>query len=258
MLCSFVLKDSFASAIMNEKEAGMDINEKAMEIILRDEVSNIDMAEGIRRGTMRALEAVNGTVLLRAKERSLYMFVTDDAEDASAVLKDRSDIRLCVAHGELARDCLKEVLGLSYERACMQYAYMSKDKPALDPRFTYRVLGPADADYVKEHYRHSFEHIDQSIAAGKIIGAEVEGSLAGFIGMHGEGSVGMLEVDPAYRRLGVGTALEKYMFAKHIDEGRVAYGQVYVDNSGSLALQRSIGIEAGKNLIWWMFRENED
>lgn len=233
----------------------MTPNEKALEILLRDEVSNIDMAEGIRRGAMEVLFAENGTVLLRAKDRFLTMFVTDDEADAREALLAYPEIRLCVAHGELARDMLKAVLGLSYDTACRQYAYTSKEKPALDPRFTFRTLGKNDADYVRSHYAAGFEDIDRAIASGSIIGAEMNGELAGFIGMHGEGSVGMLEVDPAFRRMGVGTALENYMFARHIDLGRTAYGQVFVTNEGSLALQKSIGIEVGKDLIWWMFRE---
>lgn len=236
----------------------MTIEEKALEILVRDEVSNIDMAEGIRRGTMAALYAENGTVLLRAKGSFLTFFASDNEDDAREALLAHPEIFGCVAHGEIARDMLQSVLGLSYETPCRQYAYLSKQKPELDPRFTYRVLEAGDADYVRSHYKPGYEDIDAAIAAGRMIGAEVEGKLAGFVGMHGEGSVGMLEVDPAYRRLGVGTALEKFMFAKHIDEGRVAYGQVFVTNDGSLALQKKMGIEMGKNLIWWMFREDAE
>ena len=234
----------------------MTLEEKALEILVRDEVSNIDMAEGLRRGTMEALYAENGTVLLRTKERFLTFFVTDNEDDAREALLAHPEIFACVAHGELARDMLKETLGLLCDTPCRQYAYMSKQKPELDPRFTYRVLEAGDADYVRSHYKPGYEDIDAAIAAGRIVGAEVEGKLAGFIGMHGEGSVGMLEVDPAYRRLGLGTALERFMFAKHIDEGRIAYGQVFVTNDGSLALQKNVGVEMGKNLVWWMFKED--
>ena len=39
-------------------------------------------------------------------------------------------------------------------------------------------------------------------------GAFLDGVLAGLIGIHEEGSIGMLEVLPAYRRRGLGYALE--------------------------------------------------
>ncbi|MFQ7452543.1 MAG: GNAT family N-acetyltransferase [Flavonifractor plautii] len=37
-----------------------------------------------------------------------------------------------------------------------------------------------------------------------MLGAFVDGTLAGFAGFHGEGSIGLLEVLPAYRRRGLG------------------------------------------------------
>ena len=38
-------------------------------------------------------------------------------------------------------------------------------------------------------------------------GAFVDGQLAGFVGEHSEGSMGMLEIFPAYRRRGLGYSL---------------------------------------------------
>ena len=234
----------------------MEMEAKALEILTRDRVSNIDMSEGIKRGTMDVLYACNGTVLLRSKDGFLYMFLTDNVDEGRNALKGHTDMKLCVAHGMLSRDVIQEMTGLDYETPCRQFAYTSDKKPEMDERFTYRVLTASDAEYVKTHYAHGYEpDIDRALCAGRIIGAEYEGKLAGFIGMHGEGSVGMLEVDPAYRRLGIGTALEKYMFRRHMEKGHTAYGQVFVDNDGSLALQKSIGIEASKELIWWMFNE---
>ncbi|MBO6062119.1 MAG: GNAT family N-acetyltransferase [Clostridia bacterium] len=234
----------------------MDLKSKALSILLRDEVSNIDMAEALRRGTMEPVYASNGTVLLIAPGGFLSFFVTDDENDAREALLENSSLRVCVAHGELARDMLKNVLGLSYDTACRQYAWMSKEKPSLDPRFTFRVLTPEDAEYVSANYNTGFEDIPKALSEGRFFGAEMGGRLVGFIGLHSEGSVGMLQVDPEYRRMGIGLALENYMFAKHIEEGRVAYGQVFVTNEASLALQKRAGISVGSSLLWWMFRES--
>ena len=71
-------------------------------------------------------------------------------------------------------------------------------------------MGEEWAPYVCEHYSKSdiggLEHIRQAIGAG-MLGAFVDGTLAGFAGFHGEGSIGLLEVLPAYRRRGLGEAL---------------------------------------------------
>ena len=43
------------------------------------------------------------------------------------------------------------------------------------------------------------DYVAERLAAGAMTGAFLDGVLAGFIGIHEEGSIGMLEVLPAYR-----------------------------------------------------------
>lgn len=231
----------------------MDIRETALRILDSDRVSNIDMIESLVRDTADVLYANNGTVLTRSKNGRIFKFVTDDYEEGKKATAPYSDMTLCVAHGETAHELLQKELGLIAETACRQFAYTSDKTPPLDPRFTYRVLDMGDADFVRSHYAHDAEYVDRALREGRVFGAEYEGRLVGFIGMHGDGSSGMLEVDPEYRRLGIGTALENYMFRLHREKGWTAFGQVYVDNQASLALQKSMGIEPAKELIWWMF-----
>lgn len=51
-------------------------------------------------------------------------------------------------------------------------------------------------------------------------GAFLDGVLAGFIGIHEEGSIGMLEVLPAYRRRSLGYALEAGAIRPRTEGGR--------------------------------------
>lgn len=231
----------------------MEPKQTALQILLRDPITNIDMTESLIRDTADVLFAENGTVLLRSKDGRLYKFASDDEADGRRALAPYHDITLCVAHGEKAYELLKSECGLITETACRQFAHTAETVPPVDTRFTYRVLTMDDVDFVREHYKHDHAYVDRAVKEGRVFGAEYEGKLAGFIGMHSEGSVGMLEVDPAYRRMGLGTALENYMFRMHRERGWTAYGQVYVDNEGSLALQKSMGIEASRELIRWMF-----
>ena len=87
---------------------------------------------------------------------------------------------------------------------------------------------------------------------GLMFGAEVDGELAGFIGMHTDGSVGMLEVFKKYRRCGVGSALVSHMNNYHADRGWTVYGQVYFDNDVSLAMQRRLGLAESEDYIRWI------
>ena len=120
-----------------------------------------------------------------------------------------------------------------------------------------RGAAPFGAPYVCEHYSKSdiggLEHIRQAIGAG-MLGAFVDGTLAGFAGFHGEGSIGLLEVLPAYRRRGLGEALLRGAVRLALERGQYAFGQVLIDNAPSLALQKKVGMTLSEQPLYWLFR----
>lgn len=119
--------------------------------------------------------------------------------------------------------------------------------------FPIRELTTDDLPQVAAHYKlESKEEIAATIEHGLMFGAEVDGELAGFIGMHTDGSVGMLEVFKKYRRCGVGSALVSHMNNYHADRGWTVYGQVYFDNDVSLAMQRRLGLAESEDYIRWI------
>ena len=86
-------------------------------------------------------------------------------------------------------------------------------------------------------------------------GIFVEDELAGFIGEHDEGSMGMLEVFPAYRRQGLGLALESFQINRILEEGRMPYDQVILGNEKSLSLQKKLGMTITKDTVTWLKRK---
>ena len=108
-----------------------------------------------------------------------------------------------------------------------------------------RVLTPAYAGVVREHYSHpeylAPGQLEEALAAGRLIGAFEHGRLVGFVGEHPEGSMGMLEVFEGHRRQGWGTALVREKLARELDEGHTPWAEVWPGNEASLALERSMG-----------------
>lgn len=78
------------------------------------------------------------------------------------------------------------------------------------------------------------------------------GKLAGFAGVHQEGSLGMLEVYEEYRGQGIGRALEAFMVNLHLSMGYTPYGMVAADNHVSLRLQKKAGLCISKEKIYWV------
>ena len=96
------------------------------------------------------------------------------------------------------------------------------------------------------------EYVRDRIEKGWMFGAFVDGKLAGFIGMHTEGGLGMLEVLPEYRGRGIGRALETYAVNISLEQGYTPFGQVVEDNLVSVKLQESLGFYFAKDKVYWV------
>lgn len=115
----------------------------------------------------------------------------------------------------------------------------------------------AGKEHSEEVKRENLLYIMKRIMEGEMFGAffqSEDGSelLAGFIGKHSEGSLGMLTIFPEYRRRRLGFALETYMINRDLEQGFTPYGQVKSDNEASRILQDKMGLYLSKTPIFWM------
>lgn len=90
--------------------------------------------------------------------------------------------------------------------------------------------------------------------AGQLWGLFEGGQLAAFIGMHHEGSMGILEVLPEYRRRGLAMALEGWLIRWHLERGWTPFCHVYEDNPASHALQKKLGLTPAPEQVVWLWR----
>ena len=90
--------------------------------------------------------------------------------------------------------------------------------------------------------------------AGQLWGLFEDGQLAAFIGVHHEGSMGILEVLPEYRRRGLAMALEGWLIRWHLERGWTPFCHVYEDNPASHALQKKLGLTPAPEQVVWLHR----
>ena len=95
-------------------------------------------------------------------------------------------------------------------------------------------------------------YLEGRIESGTMFGLYFDDRLAGFVGTHGEGSLGVLTVLPEFRRRGLGTYLEQLAIQKALERGHIPFGQVAADNQASLALQKSLGMTIADQLVCWL------
>jgi tRNA (guanine37-N1)-methyltransferase len=118
-----------------------------------------------------------------------------------------------------------------------------------------RPLTEAELPIVQKYY-HAVdgpENVKERLKAG-MLGIYVGGELAGFIGTHPEGSIGLLEVLPSFRRRGLAFLLESAMMRNQQTLGRVPYAHIRLGNEASIALHKKLGMEVTeKASLCWLY-----
>lgn len=234
----------------------MTQKETALARLTGNRLLYIDMLEVLRRGTAQIRRAGPDGVLLYDPPSEVWFL---DAETPAALDEMLPMLDGCViltGHQMWYKDTLAAHFGFQTEQICRQSAWLSPQPPVV-PSFDgeLRWLDRSWAVWTEEHYSHSFggvSYMEDAIDRG-MLGAFVDGQPAGFIATHIEGSMGMLEVLPQYRRRGIGEALLLAMTASCLERGIYPYGQVWADNDPSLALQRKVGMTLSEELLFWLF-----
>ena len=140
---------------------------------------------------------------------------------------------------------------------CYQAAFKGKEPVAeYDvPGFEIKPLEQKHCSFVCENYEDDEDYIKSRIEYGMLGAFDENGNCAGFIGFHGEGSMGLLTVLPEYRRKGIGIALEAKNLNRRLSEGRIPFGHVVVGNEKSTGLQNKIGMEFSEKIVTWVFSD---
>ena len=230
--------------------------ETALAFLNRNKLLYLDMLEPIRRGSAELLYTAEDGVLLYDRLAEAHMLGADSRQALDRMLPLMEGCDILTGHQLWYKEELATRFSLKTEQICRQSAWMEAAPPAPLPfGGELRLLDRSWAAWVYEHYSHAFggvAYIEGAIDRG-MLGAFVDGQPAGFAGFHIEGAIGMLEVLPAYRRLGIGEALLRGVVSLALSRGQYAYGQVFTDNAPSLALQRKAGMAVSEDILFWLF-----
>lgn len=232
----------------------MDALQKAREYLERDPLLYMDMLGPLDRGMVEVVSLREDGLLLYNGPGEAFMLAADSLEAGKALCAGVEAMEIATAHDGETGAFLRDQYHLPDLRGCTQAAYLEKEPLPVPPGFEIRPLGEEFFSLILENY-HSFtdpEYIHKRIAAGVMYGAFQKGELLGFIGMHAEGSVGMLEVLPPYRRRGVALALMAAMANHCLERGWVPFSQIFDGNTASLELHRRLGWTLCPEKLYWV------
>lgn len=236
-----------------------DITSRALTYLLKDPKLHIDMTEAIYRGLAEICYGEPDGVLLRLRapwngNTFLYELSAATPERSAALLEQLEPGVPFVAHQAFTLEQAQRRWDCKSQR-CVQGQWPSFTPPALDPAVEIWPLDLGDLPAVLAHYDliQDEEELAQRITSGNLFGACVDDQLAGFVGVHTEGAIGLLTVLQQYRQRGIGLALERYIIRQELRQGHIPYCQMFESNQRSLHLQERLGMELHTEPVWWIF-----
>lgn len=154
--------------------------------------------------------------------------------------------------GDAAAETVMQEFSLHFSTRCTQWVYEGSE-----PSFPVTAdIRPLTEEYItlaaKTYHEGSESYIRDRVAHRALWGIFEDGTLAGFTGFHGEGSMGMLEVLPEYRHRGYAMQLEAFLIRTALAEGRTPYCHVIDGNEASLHLQRKMGLTCASLPAIWL------
>lgn len=235
--------------------------QKCIEFLKKDKLSHIEMIELLKRGKGDILYFHKDGVLLRDRESGYFMASAQNEEGADKIIGTLKNMdvncKYIISHQEFLNQRICETFGFHILMQCKQAVYTRKEvlplKKTVTDRYTFRNLTLEDASGVLGTYVYGDEkYIKERICKNAMFGLFDGETLCGFTGIHADGSLGMLEIFPEYRKMGLGTILETYIINHALRLGWTPFGQVEINNEASFALQNKLGLYLSKNCLWWL------
>ncbi|MDD4011807.1 MAG: GNAT family N-acetyltransferase [Sphaerochaetaceae bacterium] len=221
-----------------------------------------DIMTTIQGGHCKLLMALDRSVLIGLSDGLWYLVANDEQGvlEAVAAIKALPPLSeegcLICAKQDIGLDLIEKAFGIKAGTVCIAHGLYPQKVVDIDlpEGFEFRNLELDSLDFVMEHYHlhPSREYIQWRIESKELWGAWVKGELIGFIGLHGERTMGMLEILPEYRRKGYARALETCLANHLVKSGIIPFCHIFVDNPASLELHRKMGYTAFRRRLCWL------
>jgi tRNA (guanine37-N1)-methyltransferase len=236
------------------------MKQRAYDYLKRDILAHIDMLEILHLPDAQVIMASEDGALLRYDDLLLLASKPGRAEAfLPAMTKDLPDSgeQIVVLHNSELIEPLERGFGFQTVMECYHAIYQAQAPVSytLPQGAHIRKLDARYVDFVHTHYHmvDDVSYIRERIQED-MFGVFIDGSIVGFAGTHDERSMGMLEILPEYRRLGLAYCLEAHLINHLLSLGRVPFCQVAIVNEASIRLQEKMGLEISKSIIYWLAR----
>lgn len=230
------------------------VKQQLIRRLAKEKRNHIHIMESLARGRGEILWQRDGDLAVWDREASVCMLSAESGASAGVLLeKIPREAEWIVAGQDFLFDRMERE---GYESFGKYGQYLYTSKETLPVRFSeIRRLSEEDVSYVIRHYECETEdYVLERIRSGMMYGAFAEGRQIGFIGLHREGSVGMLYVEEDFRRRGAARAMTAYCVNRHLEKGWIPYGQVKEGNLPCECLLEKLGFYRASRQVGWFRR----
>ena len=169
-------------------------------------------------------------------------------------LVDSSNCFVCSSELE-GEAILKKFTNIKRKKPCYQILYKKPFGVDIPRETEVKELEPTDEniDFVTKTYTLGFarEDIKRLMTDFTFYATYTNGEISGYIGRHDEGSIGLLEIMPKFRRMGLGAFLVDYSVKMVNESGDIAYCNIETSNEKSLKMHLKMNFIPSDKLVYW-------
>ncbi|NCC55745.1 MAG: GNAT family N-acetyltransferase [Erysipelotrichia bacterium] len=226
----------------------------------RDPILYAEMLEVYRRGNCDILyEEIDGILLYDHTSHEYLATAKNKAGAKDILLKVPSDYEILIVHDEIFLTLENRDFKFARKKIFYNHIYEKRGMYKIFANnLHFRMLDESYLDTIKETYSArdlcTNDYLLSRIKEG-IMGAFIQENLVGFIGMHDNGSIGLMEVFEPYRHKHVGTLLQM-MYVNHLLENKyegILYTQIFAENEISMHLQEKLYFKKASKPSYWYF-----
>lgn len=207
---------------------------------------NIHMMECLARGWGEILYDCGDDTAVYDGDHKVLMLNAGDAVSGREPAAVPGDAEWIVTSRPFLRDMFASA---GYSVSCGYEQVLYTRKVALpEKKHCIRRLAMDSLEYVCGHFPSRY--IRERIGAGAMYGIFEAGEPAGFVGMHIDGSLGLLFVEEAYRGRGYGEALVSYAVNRMLEKGWTPFGYVEPGRTAAGRIQEKLGFYKSEKSFW--------
>ena len=221
-----------------------------------DVLLHAGLIQVLKRGTAEILEQAESGIFLRDRISDVYMLSNLNKEEGKIWLQkhEKRGYKVMQICQDILMEYVQKKYGFKEKLICRQALCKNNPTPYSQRKLDITEAGAEDFLTIRRYYHKlEDEELLHIIKRRELFIGRFEGNEVGFIGQHLEGSMGLLEVFPEYRKQGFGEELERYMIYKVREQGLLPFCQVEVGNDCSMRLQQRLGMIISEKLVYWLY-----